>query len=309
MIGISKYRIQGLREPLMVNVMHGLGLESVPFYDNENPAKTESKVQIQEFARRRHGPVAEEREPVNDPAVMAERIKGMARDLGADLVGIARLRPVMINIGVDLPYEWVICLALREDYHAVLDGPAAVEEQAFTAYYHCARTSTELAERIRAMGWPALPHHNGGCDIMAIPAMYQAGFGELGKHGSLINPSLGADFRPGFVTTNLPLVEDGPLTFGVPDYCENCNLCINNCPGDAMAREPILTEGIRRWLVNTEKCYPYSRFREEYCHICVDVCPYIHKENGNQDLRGVYKAYMKTRKNAGWRTPKGAAAE
>ena len=73
----------------------------------------------------------------------------------------------------------------------------------------------------------------------------------------------------------------------------------------------MLTAGIKRWLVDIAKCYPYSRLRAEYCHICVDVCPYIHKANGNAEYRGVYKRHMRGRKDAGYKTPNsmpGAAA-
>jgi ferredoxin len=52
-----------------------------------------------------------------------------------------------------------------------------------------------------------------------------------------------------------------------------------------------------------EKCYPYSRLHEAYCHICVDVCPYVHKENGDPEKRAMFKAYMKQRKEDGYRSP------
>ena len=89
----------------------------------------------------------------------------------------------------------------------------------------------------------------------------------------------------------------------VQDFCDKCNLCRNNCPGDAIATDHILTEGIKRWRIDMEKCYPYSRLHDAYCHICVDVCPYVHKENGDPDKRQMYKAYMKQRKEDGYRSP------
>jgi epoxyqueuosine reductase QueG len=125
------------------------------------------------------------------------------------------------------------------------------------------------------------------------------GFGELGRHGSLINEEYSASFRPGFVTTDLPLAEDRPREFGVQDFCTNCNVCMLNCPGDAIPKEPVMTHGIKRWLIDLEKCYPYSRLRDEYCHLCVDVCPYNVKSHPE-----TYKAFMKERKQVGYKTPK-----
>jgi len=308
MIGITPYREQGLKDPLLREVMESLGMESVPLYDNESPSKTANKKWITALGATRDGEVNPERVAADDSFALTERIKGMARDMGADIVGVAKLQPLFIDIGVDLHHDVVLCIGVHEAYGNVLRGADAVEHEASLVYAECARISDGMARRIRAMGYPALAHHNGGCDIQAIPALYHAGFGELGRHGSLINPEFGANFRPGLVTTTMPLEPDKPYEFGVPAYCESCNLCINNCPGDAIARAPIVTAGIKRWIVDTAKCYPYSRLRAEYCHLCVDVCPYIHKENGNTDYRNTYKQFMRARKQAGYKTPKGEAA-
>jgi epoxyqueuosine reductase QueG len=140
---------------------------------------------------------------------------------------------------------------------------------------------------------------------MALPALYAAGFGELGKHGSLIHPELGASFRPGFVTTSMPLTLNEPIHFGVQDICSKCNICTNNCPAQAIppADEFVITEGVKRWITDVEKCYTVSRLREQYCHICIDVCPYVHKVNGDDHRKAVYKDYMGIRKKVGYRTP------
>lgn len=308
MIGITPYREQGLKDPLLVEVMRSLGMDSVPLYDAEAPEKTANKEYIRSLGETRDGPVSPDRIDTSDTHALTERIKGMARDLGADIVGVAMLQPSFIDDGVELPHDVILCMGVHEKYGNVVEGADAVEAEASRVYAECARISDAMARNIRDIGFAALAHHNGGCDIQAIPAMYHAGFGELGRHGSLIHPTFGANFRPGLVTTTLPLEPDAPYEFGVPDYCENCNLCINNCPGDAIAADAIVTAGIRRWLVDIAKCYPYSRLRAEYCHLCVDVCPYIHKENGNADYRGVYKQFMRARKDAGYKTPKQTAA-
>jgi formate hydrogenlyase subunit 6/NADH:ubiquinone oxidoreductase subunit I len=61
----------------------------------------------------------------------------------------------------------------------------------------------------------------------------------------------------------------------------------------------VMTHGILRWRIDLEKCYPYSRLRDEYCHLCVDVCPYSVKSHPE-----TYKAFMKQRKQVGYKTPK-----
>jgi epoxyqueuosine reductase QueG len=259
-----------------------------------------------DLAPLRDGPVNPKRVEVKDRASMADEIKRRARAAGADDVGMTALRPEFIELGVDLPHKNVIAVICYEDYGKTLEGPDAVDLEAMTVYARCADVATELARQIREeFGYPALAHHNGSFQIQAIPVFHAVGFGELGRHGSLIHPVLGANFRPGFVTTDLPLEYDLPLKFGVQDYCMSCNLCRNNCPGDAIPDDYIVTDGVKRWLTDIEKCYPISRFRETYCHICVDVCPYIYKENGDAKKRDTFREYMKVRKNEGYKTPKG----
>ena len=103
------------------------------------------------------------------------------------------------------------------------------------------------------------------------------------------------------VTTSMPLSSDAPLEFGVQEICLHCHLCSNNCPGDAISQDDyVRTEGIRRWLTDVEKCF--SRLRAEYCHICVDVCPYVHKTNGDRNKKVLCKRYMAERKRAGYKT-------
>lgn len=304
MIGTTWAREQGLKDALLREVLRENGYETVPLFGKESPEIAETKRQTYAFGDSRDGPVAPTRREVTDPAVMAEEIKAKARELGADLVGIARLQPNMIDMGVDCPHEYVICMAVHERYEVVLDGPRGVEAETYSVYLRCARIGDAMGHYVRDMGWPALAHHNGGTYVQAVPAMYHAGFGELGKHGSLINPTYGASFRPSFVTTSLPLDCDQPLDFGVQDYCLKCNLCSNNCPGEAIPKEFITTDGHRRWLTDMEKCYPYSRLAADYCHVCVDACPYIHKENRVETTKAQYKQFMQARKAAGYRTPK-----
>ena len=236
---------------------------------------------------------------------MSEDIKRRALALGAVEVGMTALKPEFIELGIELPHKNVIAAICYEDYAKSIESAAAVDLEAMSVYALCADVATELARQIREeLGYPALAHHNGSFQIQAIPVMHEVGFGELGRHGSLIHPEIGANFRPALVTTDLPLAYDKPIEFGVQDYCMSCNLCRNNCPGDAIPDDYITTDGIKRWLTDIDKCYPISRFRESYCHICVDVCPYIYKENGDAEKRDIFRQYMKIRKEEGYKTPK-----
>lgn len=279
------------------------GLDDVPQWTRGDDVRMQAHRRWLGLAEDRDGPVNPQPRPVADKAAVTAEIKAKARELGADLVGCCALTPIMIDQDFDLPHRNAIALVVHEDYANVLKGSKAIEAETYDVYVRVAEIATGLASHIRSLGYPAWAHHNGATQIQAIPTMYHCGFGELGRNGSLINPRLSANFRPSFVTTDLPLVYDAPLEFGVQDYCESCNLCRNNCPGAAVAEDHILTEGIRRWRIDMEKCYPFFRLHEAYCHICVDVCPYVHKANGDTDKRQIYKTYMKQRKQDGYRAP------
>lgn len=276
-----------------------MGLETAQHYTAATPKIKAYRDHWAELAKFRDGPVSPQRVEVNNPAEMARRIKDKAMELGATMVGTCRLKPHMIDLGEDVPHGYVIVACVAEDYEKVLHGANAVEEEAMRVYATCTDIATQLAAYIRELGYPALAHHNGGSAVQALPIFYQVGFGELGRHGSLINEKYGASFRPGFVTTDLPLAEDKPREFGVQDFCMNCNVCMLNCPGDAIPKDHVMTHGIKRWLIDLEKCYPYSRLRDEYCHLCVDVCPYNVKSHPE-----TYKTFMKERKQVGYKTPK-----
>lgn len=294
-----------MRDPVLARMLEEQGLTEPPLWKSRPPETRARMQRWRDLGKFRDGPVNPERCEINNNNELTQSIKQMALDMGASIVGIARLTPIMVTEGVQLPHEFIFCMVIGEDYSVVLNGPRAIETESTSVYVRCAEITTEIAKHIRNMGYSALAHHNGGDDIMALPALYAAGFGELGKHGSLIHPELGASFRPGFVTTSLPMSVDGPLHFGVQDTCMNCNLCYNNCPPLAIpeADDYVETEGVKRWITDVERCYTVSRMREQYCHICVDVCPYVHKSNGDRTKKTLYKMYMSQRKKAGFRTP------
>jgi len=309
MKGISKFR-SPMTDPVLMEMVSERGLEEVPLFSQDRRnlperAWRDAFVRWEELAPDRDGPVNEDAAPIADPAAMTAQIKEKARELGADDVGIAEVTPIMLNEGYNYPHRYVISLLIEEKYEAVLGGALSVEMETIDVYVRCAEVSTELGKYIRGLGYPALADHNGTMHVQAIPAMVAGGLGEMGKHGSMIHRDFGASFRPGFVLTDLPLVPDSPDLFGVQDYCMNCRLCENNCPSEAIPAgdDYVITEGYKRWLTDIPKCYETSRLREEYCHICVDVCPYVHKENGSADKRDMYKTYMGKRRRAGWRHP------
>jgi len=140
-----------------------------------------------------------------------------------------------------------------------------------------------LTSFIKQLGYPARPHVPGTeYDLMVPPVVIDAGLGEQGRHGVVITPELGSNFRPAVITTNLPMDVDKPIDFGVQDFCRTCKICAENCPSGAIPtgkREEV--RGYRRYRIDSAKCHSFwfSNLGNLGCRICVAVCPYTRKSN------------------------------
>jgi ferredoxin len=92
-----------------------------------------------------------------------------------------------------------------------------------------------LASYIRQLGWSARAHHATNYQIILPPVLVACGLGEMARVGkSCINPELGFRFPGAVVTTDLPLVPDGPIDFGLQDFCSKCKKCVRSCPSGAI---------------------------------------------------------------------------
>ena len=106
----------------------------------------------------------------------------------------------------------------------------------------------------------------------------RAGLGWIGKHTNLITKEFGSWVFLGELIINKTLDYDAPFT---QDLCGNCNLCIEECPTDAI---------VDSFQIDSNKCISYvtiekrGEFEEENsiklddwifgCDVCQDVCPW-----------------------------------
>lgn len=225
------------------------------------------------------------------PERMTSRIKGFARYLGADLVGITKLNPAFIysHIGrspgtwgapIELPHPYAIAIAVRMNYRMIRHAPAppTTTETAYQ-YFEAARIAMLVARYIQRLGFEARAHVDGNYRVMCVPVAADAGLGELGRIGLLITPEYGPRVRLSVVTTTLPLVQDPPRVFGVQDFCSFCRKCALNCPsGSITPGDKVVHNGVEKWLNEQESCYRFWRMNGTDCSVCVKVCPYSHPD-------------------------------
>ena len=209
-------------------------------------------------------------------------VKGFALEAGADDVGITPFRADYVFEGFPVPaYDRMIVVALAHDYGEIQSAPSTRALVEVTRQYaRGIRVAKRIANWLRARGADAHPY--GGPmagSFLLIPPAIEAGLGELGKHGSMIHPRFGANFRLACVLTNAKLDADARRDFGADDFCLNCQICANACPPEAIAHEKQTVRGQQRWYVDFDKCLPY--FNENHsCAACIAVCPFSRPEVG-----------------------------
>jgi reductive dehalogenase len=262
------------------------------YYDPVRSEYVESQFEIQ-----RHqvtlvdGPVNPDRQSI-EPKEISWILKKVTLHLGADDVGMARLNPsyVYSHVGrgpepwgaeIKNTHPYVVVFTVEMDYTKVEEAPGiGISEETALQYGNVQRISIILAEYIRRLGYPARAHIPGSnYQIMLPPVAYDAGLGEVGRLGYLISPRFGARIRLGAVTTEIPLVPDKPIQFGVQDFCEKCRKCALNCPPGAIPHGNRTTvRGAEKWQLDIEKCFYYWRSIGTDCGLCMKVCPFSHPD-------------------------------
>ena len=183
--------------------------------------------------RKSVGPMAKTKRNVDDRRAMTDEIRARARELGAGLVGVTKIQPRHVYQGHDVPYENAIAIGvvMRREKMETVPGVVSATE-VMRVYAEVGRIASQLSEDIRNMGWPARAYANPNSgDLLHIPVALDCGFGELGKHGSLISKEFGSNFRLGTVVTDLPLEsDDAPVDIAVDDLCVRCTACSRGVP-------------------------------------------------------------------------------
>lgn len=222
------------------------------------------------------------------------RVRKAATMFGAGDVGIADIDERWIyskefnrkdgtSTELKLPegLKHAIMLIMPMDYELGKTFPAAVSGTTtglgYASSLNCANS---LAQFIVNLGYKAVASLND--TAQSIPMAIQAGLGEYGRHGLLISRKYGPNVRIAKVLTDLPLITDAPIEFGVKQFCEECRKCTDACPAKAIANSAPQNEApnfsshgeITKWTVNAEKCFKFWVNSNSDCAICIRVCPY-----------------------------------
>lgn len=228
---------------------------------------------------------------------LSHRVRGLAMHMGASLVGITRLRQewVYSHVGminrdnwedwgkeIALDHTYAIVLAVEMDRRMVDCAPhTQANLESILKYGLVGHISVVVAAFLANMGYDARAHNWRDYQVMCVPIAVDAGLGELGRSGLLINYHYGPRLRLAVVTTNAPLVPDSPRVRGIQDYCRRCHRCADSCPVGAISSgEMQWHNGVLKWSMDAEKCYEYWGKEGTSCAVCMAVCPWGHWSHG-----------------------------
>ena len=235
------------------------------------------------------------------PERAAQKVKALARFLGADLVGIGPLRQEWVYSHVGRPPGWdperwgepidlshhttAIAMAFRMDHEMLACAPDFPTILATSKGYSIgAWVSIQLAQYIRMLGYSARAHHLRNYQVLCVPVAVDCGLGELSRAGYLLTREFGLAVRLAVVTTDMPLAYDKPVDIGVQSFCEQCQICAETCPVGAIpAGEKVEHNGILKWKLDEHKCYRYWHSVGTDCAICMRTCPWSKPRNWFHD--------------------------
>ncbi|MDF1618419.1 4Fe-4S dicluster domain-containing protein [Petrocella sp. FN5] len=221
-----------------------------------------------------------------DPELITKKIKGLAKYYNAKLIGVAQMkedhyyshrgrRSELYGEKVDATHQYGIVFAVEMEQEMIFKAPLLPEEVAVTkGYIDAAIIGMVLSYYIRELGYSARNHMDGNYLMVAPLVAQDAGLGEIGRNGLLSTKKYGPRIRLGVVTTDLPLVADEKIDFGLKELCSICKNCAKTCPAKAIhSGESSDVDGQKVWKINPENCYKRWRQLGTDCGICLASCP------------------------------------
>ena len=211
------------------------------------------------------------------PEAWTAALNAFVTDGLCERIGVAEMSPEWVYEGHEVAQSRIIIAGVQHDYEAIATAPEwTAGTEVVRQYGRASLVAKKIAAWLRLDGWPAEPVTGPMTGaVTMIPPAIACGFGELGKHGSIINPEYGASFRLSAVLTDAPFAPTPRREFGVDDFCQNCRVCENACPPEAISPEKQTVRGQEKWYVDFDKCLPFFqpdlRLCDLYC--CVPVEP------------------------------------
>ena len=246
-------------------------------------------------------PVGAEIAPVaQDPEALTRHVKAVAYFLKADLVGTCQV-PASAYYShdkegrpVDVRYESAIVFIMRKDFQAMRASTGSDwmgDPISFQAYAHLGLVAETLANYVRRLGWDAEPQYGPSFvnrySVLMPPLLLLSGMGEVSRAGIILNPFLGLGYKAAAVLTDMPLMPDRPVDFGLQSFCQSCRICAQNCPSKAISMgDKVMYNGYETWKLDTKRCASLNVTNKKgtMCNRCVKSCPWTSPTTASHNL-------------------------
>jgi epoxyqueuosine reductase QueG len=210
-------------------------------------------------------------------------LKQFARDLGADLFGVADIAQIkkdfMISSRLLEKLNSAVCIGMRLSAGVL----AEIETHPTRLYFHHYKTTNaaldqaalKIAAFIQRKGYLSLPvpasqivdWQNQKAHLSHKKIGELAGLGWIGRNNLLVNKKFGSQFRLVTILSNMPLKIDKPVV----SACADCRMCIAACPCGAIKEEVSAFD--YRACFEKLKEFQKQRFVDQYiCGVCLKVC-------------------------------------
>lgn len=243
--------------------------------------------QIGAMVPHQDGPVADRpHASCADAEENTRALKSLSYVLGAELTGVCEIPDYAwyshVDDGkpVECHHKYAVVMLIDQEYDT-MEGASGDDfisgAQSMRAYMRGAVIAGVMGEHLRALGFSSRSQTNADSEVLHIPLILLAGLGELSRIGELVlNPFVGPRFKSVVLTTDIPLVPDKPIDFGLQYFCSNCWKCARECPCDAITwGDKVMFNGYEMWKLDAERCarYRLTNQRGLACGRCMKTCP------------------------------------
>lgn len=253
----------------------------------KHPLATAMVDQIGAMVPHQDGPVADTAHvSCNNAEENTRALKSLSYVLGAELTGVCEIPDYAWYSHVDggkpveCKHKYAVVMLIDQEYDT-MEGASGDDfisgAQSMRAYMRGSVVAGIMAEHLRGLGFSSRAQTNADSQVLHIPLILLAGLGELSRIGELVlNPFVGPRFKSVVMTTDMPLVPDKPIDFGLQYFCSNCVKCARECPCDAITwGDKVMFNGYEMWKLDAERCarYRLTNQRGLACGRCMKTCP------------------------------------
>ena len=287
------------RDGAFVRAKHGYYGEAVQreFLRIKDPVYATLKEMTLKFQDIVEGEVSSSKpELPEDPAVLSRHIKRLGYFHRADVAGICELPRWAVHSHdeegnpIEQNHKYAAVFLVDQDFKT-MDASSGHDwisrGQSTRSYVHTALIACMVASYIRKLGYSARAHHLTNEQVVIPPLLLMAGVGEVSRAGIILNPFLGLRFKAAVVTTDMPLIPDKPIDFGLQEFCRQCGKCAVHCPSQAITHgDQIMHNGYMTWKLAEDRCARYRILNPngDFCGRCIKVCPWNKPRGWTHDI-------------------------